>query len=144
MGALQIKAKYYVGFCFSEAAITASGQAFNGFDSITKEAKFDRSYIIDIKTIELNVFGRLHVQEWNHQVHVWVKTCVDDRIKKYKFLGPYTYYLTFMFAAVWHGFYPIYFLSFFYYAIGTVNCEFIYKLFVHYKFLRNPFCHALC
>ena len=108
------------------------------------QPRFDRIYLIDICTVELSVFGRPIVQAWNHNVHVWLKKQVHLRIKDHKLLGPLCMYVTFLFSAFWHGFYPIYYGAFLFYSVGTQNCNLVHKVFVKYTGLQRPFFHLLC
>ncbi|MDR3548806.1 MAG: MBOAT family O-acyltransferase [Candidatus Pacebacteria bacterium] len=140
---LQVKSKYYVGFKLSEAAVAASGQSFNGCNRETGEPQFNRIYLIDITSIELDVFGRRHAQEWNHHVHIWLKDYVYQKIVQTSIVSGYALSLTFLASATWHGFYPIYYVAFMLYSIGSQNCYLILKTFAHFKWLRRPWFHLL-
>lgn len=132
---LGVKARYYSPFKFAEAAVIFSGQAFNGYDKETKQPKFDKISMINIYCTELSVFLRSIIEEWHKPVQQWLKECVHSRIREE---SKRKYFVTFFMSALWHGFYPLYFYSFFYYSIGTINFNYIYKLFITHKFLRTP------
>ena len=118
-----------------EAAVAASGQSFNGYNKDTRKPKFDRIYAIDIPYIELGVFHRSTVEEWNRPVHLWLKGCIHTRIVANPYLKTF---ITFFVSAIWHGFYPMFFYIFAFYSITTTNYSFIFKQFLNYKWLRSP------
>ncbi len=92
-------------------------------------------YMIDIYCTEVGVFLRSIIEEWNRPVHLWLKQCIHSRMKVSSNVA---IFVTFLVSAIWHGFYPLYFGSFLFYSIGTVNFNYIYKMFVKHKFLRTP------
>ena len=55
---------------------------------------------------------------WNHQVHLWLKFYVQERLvtpgQRPSFAVSMS---TFLMSAFWHGFYPCYYLTFFFAAI---------------------------
>lgn len=141
---LSLKARYYAVFKIAEGAVTGSGLSYNGTDKTTGnlhsilylgKQKYDRIYMIDIFCTELCVFQRSIVEEWNRPVQLWLKNCIHRRIPCSP-LGKM--FVTFLFSAIWHGCYPLYIYGFLFYSITTVNFNYIYKMFVVYKFLRTP------
>lgn len=116
------------------------GFSYNGVDKTTGKPRFNRVYMIDIYCTEAGVFLRSIIEEWNRPVHIWLKYCIHTRVgggSKLKIFA------TFCMSAVWHGFYPLYFGSFLFYSVGTVNFNFIYKMFVLHKALRRPIIYVL-
>lgn len=47
--------QYYTAWCITDGAMIASGLGFDGYDPVTKQAKFDRIISIDISEVELGV-----------------------------------------------------------------------------------------
>lgn len=59
---------------------------------------------------------------WNHQVHLWLKFYIMARISTPgKRPGMFESMSTFIVSAFWHGFYPFYYVMFFFAAI-LVEC----------------------
>lgn len=129
-----VKSRYYVAFKLCEAAVTFSGQAFNGYDEKRNE-KHDKLRMIDIPCTETSVFLRSIIEEWHIPIHLWLKNCIHMRINGN---SQVKIFITFFVSAAWHGFYPLYFGSFLFYSVGTVNFNFMYKMFVIHKSLRKP------
>jgi hypothetical protein len=137
---LGLRGRYYVPFKLIEAAITISGQAYNGIDKETGKPKHDRMFCMDTDAIELGVFMRTTVEGWNHSAHMWLKECIHLRIRT----NPYIkVFITCFVSAVWHGFYPVYFLGFTFYAVSVVNFNYTYKMFAIHGWLRKPFFYFL-
>eukprot|EP01022_Parablepharisma_sp_SALTPOND_P001349 TRINITY_DN106150_c0_g1_i1.p2 TRINITY_DN106150_c0_g1~~TRINITY_DN106150_c0_g1_i1.p2 ORF type:complete len:424 (+),score=9.45 TRINITY_DN106150_c0_g1_i1:466-1737(+) len=132
---LGVKSRYYVVFKLAEGSVTLSGQSFNGLDPKTGEPKHDRLCMINIYCTEISVFLRSIIEEWHIPVQYWLKHCIHMRLKG---SSQVKIFLTFFVSAAWHGFYPLYFGSFLFYSVGTVNFNYIYKMFVIHKFLRQP------
>eukprot|EP00831_Metopus_contortus_P024928 TRINITY_DN21626_c0_g1_i2.p1 TRINITY_DN21626_c0_g1~~TRINITY_DN21626_c0_g1_i2.p1 ORF type:complete len:187 (-),score=36.83 TRINITY_DN21626_c0_g1_i2:50-610(-) len=59
----------------------------------------------------------------------WARRCVQETGINAEYMG--------------HGFYPLYFFSFLFYFVGTVNFNFIFKMFVKYQYLRKPWFYIL-
>ncbi len=113
-----------------------TGQSFNGFDKDTKKPKFDRLYGMGTNSIEFGIFHRATVEEWNRPAQQWLKYCVHLRVPA---RNPYLRtFLTFFVSAIWHGFYPMYFYGFAFYAISATNFQYIFKQCVKHSFIRNP------
>jgi lysophospholipid acyltransferase len=137
MVSLAMKSRYYIGWTMSDAASCASGQMYNGQDVVTKEEKFDRYSAINKMGVESSVFSSAVTEFWNLNAHVWLKRYVYFRMNR-KMNREVALYLTYVLSAFWHGFYPIYFAAFIFYAIVTENYKEIYKLYFKYSFLRSP------
>jgi len=96
--------------------------------------------MIDIYCTEISVFLRSIIEEWNRPIHLWLKECIHSRLRM---RNSFKIFIAFFVSAIWHGFYPLYFASFLFYTIGTVNFNYIHKQFVKYKFLRQPIFYIL-
>ncbi len=135
--ALYTKFKYYVGWTMAEAAICASGQAYNKRDEKTGEEKFDRFYAIDIMMVEFSVFSSAVTEGWNHNGHMWLKRYIYFRMNRL-INRDVAVYTTYVVSAFWHGFYPYYFAVFILYGIVTENFKVIHRLCNTYAFMRSP------
>eukprot|EP01022_Parablepharisma_sp_SALTPOND_P015468 TRINITY_DN2188_c0_g1_i1.p3 TRINITY_DN2188_c0_g1~~TRINITY_DN2188_c0_g1_i1.p3 ORF type:complete len:145 (-),score=8.59 TRINITY_DN2188_c0_g1_i1:326-760(-) len=132
-----VRARYYGSFKILETGAVISGCAFNGYDKETGAAKH---YLMDVRSIELGVFFRSTVEQWNRHIHLWLEYCIHIRFNASTTLKVLT---TFLLSAYWHGMYALYYIGFGYYAVATMNFNYLYKLFIKYKFLRRPFFHIL-
>jgi lysophospholipid acyltransferase len=123
IGALKTKMlTYYVAFCLKHAASIASGLCFNGYDDRSKHddvilyierAKFNRVETIRLYDIEFSYKVKDFFDAWNISVHMWLKYYVFLRMVKRDQRNSLTPILaTFVVSAVWHGFYPGYFMFF--------------------------------
>ena len=136
----------------ADAASCASGQMYNGVDPVTKQHRFDRFYAIDKMGVEFSIFSAAVTESWNVNAHMWLKRYIFFRLTPVltriapqyginpKFVRDIALYLTYVLSAFWHGFYPIYFAAFVFYAVVTENFKEIYKMYVKYNFMRSlPF-----
>lgn len=65
---------------------------------------------------------------WNHMVHLWLKHYVNDRLYDLSGRPPaWVGYVTMMVSAFWHGFYPSYYICFFWAAILSSVTKEIYR-----------------
>ena len=65
---------------------------------------------------------------WNHQVHLWLKFYIMARISKPgKRPGVFENVATFMVSAFWHGFYPFYYVMFFFAGCLTECAKDVFK-----------------
>lgn len=109
----QFRTFYYIGFMLQTSSVIASGLGFSG----VKDGKFQWETIVSVYLWNLETCYSVAstMQNWNHQVHVWLKYYVQHRLVK---VGEYPTLFatcaTFFVSALWHGIYPVYFLCFFY------------------------------
>ena len=96
----------------------ACGLSYDGKDVKTGEQKFDKVISIRILEVELGNSPNTMIQHWNHMIHIWLKHYVYFRT-----LTPgqkptlYNNIATFIVSAFWHGFYPFYYVMFFFCAL---------------------------
>ncbi|RHZ49968.1 hypothetical protein Glove_508g65 [Diversispora epigaea] len=112
MAALCARFKYYIVWLIAEGACILSGLGFNGYDE-EGIIKWDRVTNIEIAAYELADNIRSLLETWNKKTNQWLKNYVYLRLtppgKKPTFLSTFT---TFVTSAIWHGFYPGYYLTF--------------------------------
>eukprot|EP00347_Sterkiella_histriomuscorum_P004536 403360089 len=113
LGTLKLKLfTYYTAFCLMDSGSIASGLSYNGLD-LNKTPKFDRVQNIRIYDIEFSYKVQEFFNAWNISVHMWLKHYVFLRlVKKGQKIGIVPILTTFIVSAVWHGFYPGYFMFF--------------------------------
>jgi lysophospholipid acyltransferase len=124
-----VRCKYYSGWQTSQAGITYSG--LNYYSVKNKETnevdhKFDKILVCSVWDIEFNVSTKTRIQYWNRTVHLWLKYHVFLRLisGKKRVSTSIASLITFMISAIWHGFYPVYYLFFlFFYLIEQVATE---------------------
>ena len=113
---------YLVGFCLMDVGPIASGLAFNGYDKETEKPKFDRVQSAILWKLEFSSSFKELIASWNMSVPKWLKNYVFLRIaSKDKKGGGSTKaaIITFLVSAVWHGFYPGFYI--FFVLIGTID-----------------------
>ena len=65
---------------------------------------------------------------WNHQVHLWLKFYVLERITpRGKRPGARESIFVFLVSAFWHGFYPFYYVMFFFAALTVEAAKDVFK-----------------
>ncbi|XP_034107167.1 lysophospholipid acyltransferase 6 isoform X1 [Drosophila nasuta] len=101
-----IRFKYYHAWLLADAICNNSGLGFTGYDK-DGNAKWDLISNINVLSFEFASNMRDAISNWNCGTNRWLRTLVYERVpKKYGTL------LTFTLSAVWHGFYPGYYLTF--------------------------------
>lgn len=105
--------KYYGVWSLTEGACILSGLGYNGFDPKTGKVFWDRLENVNPWGLETaqNVYGFLG--SWNKNTNHWLKNYVYLRVTpKGKKPGFRASMATFVTSALWHGFYPGYYLTF--------------------------------
>ncbi|XP_041632755.1 lysophospholipid acyltransferase 6 isoform X2 [Drosophila kikkawai] len=106
-----IRFKYYHAWLLADAICNNSGLGFTGYDK-DGNPKWDLISNINVLSFEFSTNMRDAINNWNCGTNRWLRTLVYERVPlKYGTL------LTFALSAVWHGFYPGYYLTF---ATGAV------------------------
>lgn len=107
---------YYVPWILTDSALIASGFSYNGTQK-TKEGeitRWDYVYCVDVLGVETGLTPLKMMQCWNHQIQQWLKNHVQMRlIKPGQKPSPSVTYTVVAVSALWHGFYPSYYLMFF-------------------------------
>ena len=118
---------YYFTWSFSDAACIASGISFNGFDK-DGNATWDRIYNVCIWDFEFDPSVPVKARAWNHQIHLWLKRYVGERlVEPGQKLDVKNELLTYCISAWWHGIYPFYTILFFYIGLQNVINKQLYK-----------------
>ncbi|CAD7077188.1 unnamed protein product [Hermetia illucens] len=106
MATTVIRFKYYHAWLLAEAICNNSGLGFNGYDK-DGSAKWDLLANINVFAFEFGTNFRDSINNWNIGTNHWLRTVVYERVPK-KYGTP----LTFGLSALWHGFYPGYYITF--------------------------------
>ncbi|XP_033217343.1 lysophospholipid acyltransferase 2 isoform X2 [Belonocnema kinseyi] len=114
-----VRFKYYHAWIFADAICNNSGLGFNSFDENNKP-RWDHVSNVDAFKFETALSLRDSIAAWNKGTNRWLRSLVYERVPRNKTI--YTYAL----SAIWHGFYPGYYLtfangSFFTFAARTVR-----------------------
>ncbi|KAH9372513.1 hypothetical protein HPB48_017829 [Haemaphysalis longicornis] len=97
--------RYYHAWTLGEAVCNAAGFGFNGYTNDGK-ARWNLISNVDIVTIETSTSLRELLIAWNKSTQTWLRTVSYERVPRHRTL------LTFVLSAMWHGFYPGYYLTF--------------------------------
>ncbi|XP_075169138.1 lysophospholipid acyltransferase 6 [Haematobia irritans] len=98
--------KYYHAWLLADAIANNSGLGFTGYDK-DGNANWDLISNINVLGFEFATNIRDAINNWNCGTNRWLRTIVYERVPK-----QYGTILTFALSAVWHGFYPGYYLTF--------------------------------
>ncbi|KYM79294.1 Membrane-bound O-acyltransferase domain-containing protein 2 [Atta colombica] len=97
--------KYYHAWLFADAICNNSGFGFNGYDERGK-ARWDLVSNVDVFKFETSLNLKDSIDSWNKGTNLWLRSIMYERAGRNKVI--YTYAL----SALWHGFYPGYYLTF--------------------------------
>lgn len=123
---LVIRAKYYTGFKLAESAVIFCGLSYD--IKTTKKEKdnkveesnthdFQKIENVRISYFEFSLDPNVKINYWNRSVHLWLKYQVYYRLINlphkffYKKYGTASF-IVFIISALWHGFYPGYYIFF--------------------------------
>lgn len=105
--------KYYGVWSLTEGACILSGMGFNGVSPKTGKVEWNRLQNVNPWGIESAQNSRAYLENWNMNTNHWLRNYmylrVTPRGKKPGFRASLA---TFVTSALWHGFYPGYYLSF--------------------------------
>ncbi len=120
---IKMRVTYYTGWKFTHGSMALCGQTYNKYEVEGKTVeKCDRADNANLTRIELSINPRVRIQYWNRGIHLWLKYYVFFKIPKSLRVGGIPSFVTFGLSAIWHGFYPVYYLFFFeYYMIEQVS-----------------------
>jgi D-alanyl-lipoteichoic acid acyltransferase DltB (MBOAT superfamily) len=99
------RAKYYVAWKLAEGATVLSGTGFEGFDEQNNPKGWGGVSNVDILGFELGGNVREISRAWNKGTQLWLERYVYSRTGN-------SLLATYFVSALWHGFYPGYYLFF--------------------------------
>ncbi|KFB36538.1 AGAP007567-PA-like protein [Anopheles sinensis] len=129
MATTAVRFKYYFAWLLADAICNNSGLGFNGYDErdgVTP--RWDMLSNIQVLEFEFGTNFRNCINAWNAGTNRWLRMVVFERVPK-----RYGTVLTFSLSALWHGFYPGYYLTFATGALIVMAARIARKLF------RPPF-----
>ncbi|KAL0841242.1 hypothetical protein ABMA28_014971 [Loxostege sticticalis] len=111
---LVVRCKYYHAWLLSEAICNNCGMGFNGYDK-DGQPKWDKMSNIDVFGFEFAQNFRMGLASWNKNTNAWLRSVAYER-------GGAAWRTARVYAlsALWHGFHPGYYLTFFAGGIFTV------------------------
>jgi lysophospholipid acyltransferase len=127
--------KFYGVWCFLDASLIACGLSFAG-KSEDGSYLWDKLPCVKIWDVESACGPIPAMKGWNHQTHVWLNRYVQDR-----FTNPgerpdlMVTVKTMLVSAFWHGYYPCYYVMFFYCGVYVVLSKEIFKSRALFEFI---------
>ncbi|XP_063926151.1 lysophospholipid acyltransferase 6 isoform X2 [Zophobas morio] len=100
-----VRFKYYFAWTLADAVCNNAGIGFNGVDE-NGATKWDKFSNVDILGFECALNLRDAIASWNLGTNKWLRMVVYERVDKYSMI------LTYSLSAIWHGFYPGYYITF--------------------------------
>jgi lysophospholipid acyltransferase len=105
--------KYYGVWSLTEGACILSGMGYNGFDGKSGKVFWNRLENVDPWALETAQNSHGYLGSWNKNTNHWLRNYVYLRVTpKGKKPGFRASMATFATSALWHGFYPGYYLTF--------------------------------
>ena len=105
--------KYYGVWYLTEGACILSGMGYKGVDPKTGRVQWNRLQNVNPWGIETAQNTRAYLGNWNINTNNWLRNYMYLRVTpKGKKPGFRASMATFVTSAIWHGFYPGYYLSF--------------------------------
>ncbi|XP_036331019.1 lysophospholipid acyltransferase 1 isoform X2 [Rhagoletis pomonella] len=127
-----IRFKYYHAWLLADAICNNSGLGFTGYDK-DGNSKWDLISNISVLGFEFATNMRDAISNWNCGTNRWLRTIVYERVPQ-----QYGTVLTFALSAVWHGFYPGYYVTFATGAMMVTAARMARRMFRH-RFQRTQF-----
>lgn len=128
-----LRAKYYCGWLLVQAGLNLSGLCLHPKDHT------NTTHILTVDpALELQHTLKVKLELWNASTQVWLKNYVyfrvysEEQIRKSPAKANVSQYTTFVVSALWHGFYPSYYLAFL--STGVLNqvAKYLFKFFNFY------------
>ncbi|KAI9897443.1 hypothetical protein N3K66_007299 [Trichothecium roseum] len=133
MTSLTARFKYYGVWSLTEGSCILAGLGYNGVDPVTGKVSWNRLQNIDPWMVETAQNPRAFLGGWNMNTNHWLRNYVYLRVTpRGKKPGFRASLMTFGTSALWHGFYPGYYLSF-------VLASFIQTAAKHFRRHIRPF-----
>ncbi|KAJ1475014.1 MBOAT, membrane-bound O-acyltransferase family-domain-containing protein, partial [Baffinella frigidus] len=101
-----LRHRYYFAWVLTDAGCNAAGFGYDGEDTAGGQ-KWGRVLNLDYMAVEMPPNFRSAMTGWNIATSNWLRRCVYERVP-----AQYKQTATFGMSALWHGFYPGYYLTF--------------------------------
>ncbi|KAJ0165024.1 Lysophospholipid acyltransferase [Colletotrichum tanaceti] len=113
MAGFTARLKYYGVWCLTEGACILAGLGYNGVDPVTGKVSWNRLQNINPWGVETAQNTRAYLGNWNMNTNNWLRNYIYLRVTpRGKKPGFRASLATFSTSALWHGFYPGYYMSF--------------------------------
>ncbi|CAG8071904.1 unnamed protein product [Penicillium olsonii] len=127
------RTKYYGVWALTEGACILSGMGYNSFDPKSGKVFWNRLENVDPWGLETAQNSHAYLGSWNKNTNHWLRNYVYLRVTpKGKKPGFRASMATFATSALWHGFYPGYYMTF---ILGS----FIQTVAKHFRRYVRPF-----
>ncbi|KAI1283222.1 Lysophospholipid acyltransferase 2 [Halotydeus destructor] len=97
--------KYYFAWVLGETLCNASGLGFAGYDE-ENNADWDLVSNVSIWKLETSLNFKVLLDNWNKSTQTWLRRYAYERVKRNRLV------MTYVLSALWHGFYPGYYMCF--------------------------------
>lgn len=134
-----LRAKYYCGWLLIQTSLTVSGMCC---DPATGN---QRHVLTADPWLELDHTLKKKLELWNASTQVWLKNYVyfrlytEEQIRNSPAKANISQYATFIISALWHGFYPSYYIGFVSTALLNQLAKYLFKSFTCYQHFLNKF-----
>lgn len=98
--------KYFFAWILGETICNASGLGFDGYYE-DESQNWELASNVDIWRLETSLNFKILLDNWNKTTQSWLKRCAYDRTP-----SNIRTVATYVLSALWHGFYPGYYLCF--------------------------------
>ena len=105
--------KYYTAWSLTEGACILSGLGYRGVDPVSGKISWDRLQNVSPWGVETAQNTRAYLGSWNMNTNNWLRNYIYLRVTpRGRKPGFQATLATFVASALWHGFYPGYYLTF--------------------------------
>lgn len=128
---------YYAMFALQECNMMSCGIGWNGVKDGAND--WNKLPCIILKDVEFSTSPIGAMRGWNHSIHLWLNRYVQDRLVKVgERPGMKETVIVFLVSAFWHGFYPFYYVMFFYAGIFVELAKEIYRARILFRWIPAP------
>jgi len=129
--------KYHMVWYLAEASLILSGMGFNGYDE-NKKPKWDRVLQTDMVKFELATNPQQLAGNWNISIHKAFKTYLYFSANKDAKPGAKNVAAVYFASAIWHGFYPGYYIFFGLLGWGTYFSRLYQRSYGRLLYVKDP------
>ena len=128
---------YYCLFSLQDCGLISSGIGWNGVKDGAND--WNKLPCIIIKEVEFSNSPVGAMKGWNHSIHLWLNRYVQDRLVKVgQKPGMRETVIVFLVSAFWHGFYPFYYVMFFYAGIFVELAKEFFRARILFRWIPAP------
>lgn len=128
---------YYSMFMLQECCFVSSGLGWNGVKDGANT--WDKLPVVILKLVEFSNSPIGAMKGWNHSTHLWLNRYVQDRlVEKGQKVTLRETVIVFFISALWHGFYPFYYVMFFYSGMFVEVAKDLYRMRILFRWIPEP------